>query len=299
MESILSDSIKEVETILWRIKLVYMIMNSVIVFFTSAIFLRLLNLPVSISVLPTLFYILAYITKEIKYGDSIKSIVIRYPKLDERLQTALDNRDKSNIIVKSLTSDVSNRLDEMRCSSFIETKTITKQVILVILLISVFLSINFIRFDNLEIDMKHSGMINSFTNTENFGSLLDRESKWQIGNKSAPEERERIGAEGGGKRPGIAEGPEPGMGGGAGDNPNIDIYGKKSSAKIEGENINIELHPEFSGEIEIGDVEDKTKNRGEFSISSIESAGAPRQEPLKYEEIIKKYFEKLVIEGEE
>ncbi|MCG2782806.1 MAG: hypothetical protein L6243_04380, partial [Candidatus Altiarchaeales archaeon] len=121
---------------------------------------------------------------------------------------------------------------------------------------------------------------------------------WASSNYSNEEEQERLGGKAGGQQPGINEGPTPGQGGGTGYTGEQDIFGDPSSAKIGGENVNIEIHPEYGGEIEIKDVGEDSLESDEFSLSSVQGSKAPEEEPLKYEQIIKNYFEKLIEESE-
>ena len=97
----------------------------------------------------------------------------------------------------------------------------------------------------------------------------------------------------GGSVPGFNEGPLEGSGGGAGEEDNKDIYGAPSSARLEGRDVKMEVHPEYGGEVEIRDVEEQAASKSFKMPEEIQSAGTPEQEPVEYEEIIKKYFEKL------
>jgi hypothetical protein len=106
-------------------------------------------------------------------------------------------------------------------------------------------------------------------------------------------DEEKLGGESGGEMPGFSEGPIPGFGGGVGEDSNPDIYGEASSAKIAGKDIYMEVHPEYGGEIEIKNVEQK-KIGGEFTGDLRgKSAEIPEQDPVEYRELIKKYFQSL------
>jgi hypothetical protein len=75
---------------------------------------------------------------------TIKKIVIKYPTLDEKLQTAYDNGKTSNASAGRLIAEVSEKLDEMRSSDFINFKDVFIKVLVIIILCFSFLSIHLV-----------------------------------------------------------------------------------------------------------------------------------------------------------
>lgn len=59
----------------------------------------------------------------------------------------------------------------------------------------------------------------------------------------------------------------------------------------------MEMHPEYGGEIEIKEERIKSPSE-EFSLEEAKGARGPQKDPVKYKEIIKRYFEKLLEEKE-
>ncbi len=279
-----------------KMRVLDILINSTIIFLTGTVIMQFLAIPIFYAILPVFAYIVFSIRDINRCCITIDKISEKYPEIEEQIKTAYDNKDGGDIIVRGLIRDVSRDMDNFRYSSFFETGRMTIRILAVIFLAFVLLSINFINFPD-----TNSILYRNWNFLVNMGDLNlavgDKDSRggdqWQIGNYTAPKEKEKLGSESGGKQPGVSQGPEPGRGGGVGEEPNREIYGAPSSAKIEGNDIKMEMHPEFGGEIRIRDTSQGT-NPDEFSISSIESAKTPEQEPVEYHEIIKRYFEKLV-----
>jgi hypothetical protein len=122
--------------------------------------------------------------------------------------------------------------------------------------------------------------------------------EWERGNHSNKKEAEKIGGAYGGKAPGFSEGPLAGTGGGTGENDNQNLYGAPTSARIEGQNVKMEVHPEYGGEVDIEDTRKPSDTRPFNPLESVDSAASDRsQDPVEYEEVIRSYFEKLSLEG--
>ncbi len=292
----------DIDKAISKIMIFSQLINSVIVFLVFAIILTLIGIDLRFVIVIILFYLpLALIWKKTR-TDTINMVTNLYPALDERLQTVYDNREGDNLILRRLNNDVSRRMDEVCYSSFTNIKRLTFRTFLAILLAFVFLSINIISLRELApLGSDFLGGIN--TVGESLGirtekPLPSEPGAWESGNYSNEKEKKRIGGETGGMQPGINEGPIPGRGGGTGYTVEQKIFGEPSSARIEGENVNIEIHPEYGGGIEIKDVGENSPESDEFSLSSVRGSNAPGKEPLKYEQIIKNYFEKLIEESE-
>lgn len=303
---LITPRLEEVRRVISRLKLFTLILDSLIVFILSSIFFVLFGIEIILAIIPSLIYFILRSISVVRDGRDMnvieKKITQRYPSLDERLQTAYDNRERSNLIINRLISGVSERMDNISYSSFVEGKNISLKVFIIIFLLFALLTINF--FHIREVSLNFQKDLSKFidtslsTSTENDKGFLGNGGEWERGKESSEYEQEKIGGESGGRIPGFSEGPIPGMGSGVGETPSSDIYGAPSSARIEGQDIEMEVHPEYGGEIEIRDVNEEV-NTGEFKLpEEIKASSAPEQEPVKYEEIIRKYFERLSQEEE-
>ena len=299
--------LNEVKKLSWKIHAFCVILNTIIVFLAFAIILRFLGIPAIIAVCPAIIYLMIDVIYRIHRTNVIKSIVIRYPSLNERLQTAYDNRNVRNIIVESLVKDVSRRMDRIWYSSFLDTKEVISRTILTVILVFIFLSINFINIEDLGFNfhgLLGRDFLDQIENLTGFDIVRDDGFQWEEEEKFESKNRveeDTLGGESGGELPGINEGPIPGFGGGVGEGSNPDIYGEASSAKIAGEDIDMEVHPEYGGEIEIKDVEEE-KVRGKFPGNlKGKSSEIPEQDPVWARELIREYFQSLqnILEEEE
>ena len=301
---LITPRLEEVRKVVSKLKLFTLALDSIIVFILSSIFFVLFGIEPVLAIIPSLIYFILRSISVVRDGRDRnvieKRITQRYPSLDERLQTAYDNRERSNLIINRLISDVSQRMDNISYSSFVESKNISLKVFMIIFLLFALLTINF--FHIREVSLNFQKDLSKFidtalsTSTENDKGFFGNRDEWEMSKESSKNEQEKIGGESGGKIPGFSEGPIPGMGGGAGETPGGDIYGAPSSARIEGQDIEMEVHPEYGGEIDIKDVNEEV-NAVEFKLpEEIKSSYIPEQEPIEYEEIIRRYFEKLSCE---
>jgi len=302
MKNEIVTKLTEIDKAISNIMVFTLLINSVILFLLFATVFTLLGIDLRLVVIIPLIYLpFTLIWKKMR-TDTINVVTQEYPTLDERLQTAYDNKNRDNFIMRRLNNDVSRRMDDVCCSSFTNVKKLTSRTIFAVILAFVFLSVNFINLSQiLPLGDEFLGEINTLGEGIGINIGLSSPSEpgaWESSNYSNEEEQERLGGKAGGQQPGINEGPVPGQGGGTGYTEEQDIFGNPSSAKIEGENVNIEIHPEYGGEIEIKDVGDNSLESDEFSLSSVQGSRAPEEEPLKYEQIIKNYFEKLIEESE-
>lgn len=298
---LITPRLEEIKRVISKLKLFTIVLDSIIVFILSSIFFVLFGIEIILAIIPSLIYLILKSISVVRDSRdrnvTEKKITQKYPSLDERLQTAYDNRERSNLIVDKLISGVSQRMDNICCSSFVESKKISLKVFVTIFLLFTLLTINFFHIRELGLDFQKdlSKFIDTSlsTSTENDKGFLGNGGEWERGEESSKNEREKIGGESGGEIPGFSEGPIPGMGGGAGETPSSDIYGAPSSARIEGQDIEMEVHPEYGGETEIKDVNEEI-NADKFKLpEEIKASSTPEQEPVEYEEIIRKYFEKL------
>lgn len=293
----------EINKELRKLKVFNLVLNSLVIFLVSAVILKFLNFSAILGIFPAIFYFVQRFTHRITDKKTLENIAEKYPSLEEKLKTAYDNKESmKNLLVRKLLQETSEDLDNIEESKFLDNREIAKKFLFVILLTFILLSITIISFGIHKLGYDPYDILGSIDSMRKGiipGKITpggeSTSEEWEKGNYSNEKEKERLGGEGGGKIPGFSKGPIPGIGGGAGTVPDEEIFGEARSAKISGEEIAMRVHPEYGGEIEIKEEGRKGKIE-KFSIEEAKGAEIPSSEPLEYEEIIKRYFEKLLEE---
>ncbi|MFZ3059162.1 MAG: hypothetical protein WA102_05415 [Candidatus Methanoperedens sp.] len=138
------------------------------------------------------------------------------PELKEKLRTAYDNRNETNVIVESLKSLVSSELTVVSASKLIATSVVVTKIIIVTIFIS---SAAFVS-TNPDYRIPPETLTNTFTNISNTitgtTGAITNETMQVVGR---PEDVGKVGTSGGG-----------------------DIYGKPKIASIEGKNIDLTIY---------------------------------------------------------
>jgi len=295
----LMGKIREAWIVFMSMALYKLLLDFIIGFLIVAVVLQLLGANLIIAVIPAGLYMLLQLIREARRVNIVKRLESRYGGLRERLSTAYDNRSRDNIIVQSLLSDVSARMDDVESSSFVEPKALTSRTIASVVLTFLLLTVTVLNLRGLAL-----GIINENTGLQNtIDDVKDKYSsemqalmgeRWEASNWTTDDEEEKLGAESGGKRPGYGQGPVPGTGFGTGSESGKDILGKASSASIEGKDIDFQLHPEYGGNIEIQESGGRVKPE-DFKLTSVQSADTCDDCAVgpEHEEIVRKYFEKI------
>jgi hypothetical protein len=283
-----------------KLNLFVTLFNALIVFLVFAILFRVFGISAILGIFPAMIYALLHFIFSLQKVNVVKSVVTGYPSLDERLQTAYDNRNSSNIIVDSLIKEVARRMDDVRYSSFLSMQQLTSRMIVAVLLIFMFITINYINIEALGLDLNkyiNKDLLNQIEDLTGMkisqGDGFDSNDDDKFGAKEKINE-DKIGGSSGGKLPGVNEGPIAGFGGGSGEEGDENIFGDPSSVNVDGKNIGMDLHPDYGGDIQIKNVQDK-KPAEDSSGNTIQgkSAEAAEQDPVEYRELIKKYFQSL------
>jgi len=254
MKDPINSRIRDARFEIAKIKTFSVILESITIFTICAIALSLTSLNIYIGILPAFAYFMLRLAGIIHNRRVVDTIVVKYPDLNERLQTAYDNRRESNLIVNRLIADVSSRMDNMRSSAFISWKGVYTRVFVTVVLLFVLLSVHLVEIQAAGIHIKTSieRVLNDISgNGDESGEgdtmTMGGGKEWERGNHSNKKETEKIGGAYGGKAPGFSEGPLAGTGGGTGENENQNLYGAPTSARIEGQNVKMEVHPEYGG----------------------------------------------------
>jgi len=298
MESPL-DKLKEARFVFIGLKTYKLILDFIIAFLLAAVFVQLLGASLLFALLLAMLCLVVRIVLEFRRVNIIERLESNYGGLRERLSTAYDNRDrKRNIIVDSLMDDVSVRLDDVESSSFMESKALATRTVATVVLTFLLLTVTVLNIRGIAL-----GLIDENTNIRNtINDAKDRYTtelqtilgdKWEASNWSA-EDDNKLGGESGGKQPGYGQGPIPGTGFGTGAEAGSSIFGKASSASIDGKDVDFRLHPEYGGSIEIQETTGKVRSN-EFQLNGVESADTCDDCAVgpEHEEIVRKYFEKI------
>jgi len=190
-------------------------------------------LPVSAFIIAIAFTLLLH--KKDKQINLAILIENKYPELKEKLRTAYDNKDKSNIIVDSLKSQVSSHLTRISSSHLLSTGKIILRIIVTMIFVSgtTMITLNPEKY-NIPPDV-----LTNMTNT-----IIDKTNE-TIGalNLGHPEIDEKTGVRGEGE-----------------------ILGKPKIASIEGKNIDLTMYSGIGAGFEVKDISE-TQNQFISSIA--------------------------------
>lgn len=301
MSDLITQHLNESKKSITQFKVFMALLDAMIVFAVFSIVFSVFGITIFASFAPAILYFLYKVLLAYKDNTIIQKISKKAPSLDQQLAAAYDNRNESNVIAEHLIKEVSKKLDELHASAFLERREMISRVFVVITLFFALVAVNSIYVQDVVLKFRTS-FFDGFTDLLFGGGgdgsgdrmTMGMGDNWQTGNHSAKDEKEKIGGESGGKTPGYSEGPLPGQGGGVGASGSRNIYGAPTTARIEGQNINMEVHPEYGGQIDIEDTTTKERAKTNFKVpEEVEATRNPEQEPVEYAEVIKKYFEKL------
>jgi len=192
---------------------------------------------------PAVAIIIALITSTLLHNRDTKINVIRlienkYPELKERLSTAYDNRDESNIIVDSLKTFVSESMTSVSPSMLLSKGIIISKIMITVIFLA---GMAYISLNPQGIQISQSTLDNVTKNITG----QDQNNTGLIDITGRPEDVINVAAKGSG-----------------------DIFGKPKIASIEGKNIDLTLYPgDNTGTI----VKDYTPTSNQF----IKSAAFP------------------------
>ncbi len=266
------SKIKGIIKTLKLFKLYEAILDSIILF--MVIYIIFLFLKIN-GLFALVFALAFFVYKLIVYFkfDIMKEVVSRYPKLNERLQTAYDNRDAKGIIVADLSQRVSKDMDEIKFSSFFPTKNISKKVLTIVVLSFVMISLTFANVQKY-VDISIEKIL-SPSQGNNASSQPNQTDK--LTNKT-PKNRTRLGYSGE-------------------DTGESNIMGDPSLANIEGENIDFKIYRGISSELGIRRATQtelpEFGTSAQFPVDAVASSENVDNIPLVYQGIIKNYFTNL------
>jgi len=293
--------IAEAGRVIWEIRLAGLAMNTLICFLAFSVMLTIFDVNVLYGLAPTAVYALSAFFRSMIKSNVIETIEKRNQGLEEKLRTAYDNRDRGNLVVEDLLSGVSNEMENVETSSFLDSRRLTTKVAASIALVFLMLAITAMDFRGMASNLIDiNGLMRGVGEAMRergieYESLAGGPDRWEGSNLTTEKEEEKYGTETGGERPGFNIGPNLGAGGGVGTEDSSDIYGQASSAAIEGQNVDLNLRPDYGGEIEIKEEGDEQAN----SATGLEGAEAAETcdecaVGPEHEELVKRYFEKIL-----
>jgi hypothetical protein len=174
------------------------------------------SIPINI-IPPAIAIIIALITSTLLHKKDKKTNVIRlienkYPELKERLSTAYDNREESNIIVDSLKTFVSESMTSVSPSMLLSKGIIISKIMITIIFLA---GMSYFSLNPQGIQIPQ----NTLDNVTKAITGEDQNNTGIIDITGIPENMDNIGAKGSG-----------------------DIFGKPKIASIEGKNIDLTLY---------------------------------------------------------
>jgi len=301
----LTTKILETKLVYWSIKTYTVLMDLIVGFLAAALVFELLGVPLLFAIIPGMMYALVQLMREYLDSSLVAKLEGKYDNLDQRLATAMEYQGTKNVIVEDLLTDVTKRIDNVETSTFLNSGALSKKVYSIVimsfmLLTATVLDLRSVAFDALGYVMDSQSVQNSIQQLSDkgasgFETLMGE--RWEKSNWTDDKTKEKLGAQPGGDRPGVSEGPIPGKGSGTGADAGKDIYGKASSASVQGKDVDFRLHPEYGGDIEIRETSSRNNDRlfRMDDVQSVEECVDCVVGP-EHEEVVRKYFEKILPE---
>ncbi len=244
----------------------------------NSLLLFLAGIWIYASLFPALIIVMIIYLLEKRHVDPLIKMEEGNPALEERLRAAYDNRGRDNVIVHSLIREVNCELNDLDEEAFINMRRVSTYVGVSVVVVFILLSLLFTGFKGFSL-----------------GALL--------------------GSGGGGGGDGMTgEGSGTGQGGGGlsgqgetqsseetsiGQGPPKDIYGEPSIARIEGQDLELEMHPEYGeyGDFDMDGSTDRVEEIRSGFIQGTATESYTENIPMELESMVRKYFEKLTEEG--
>jgi hypothetical protein len=300
----LADRLLEAKAVYWSIRIYNVTLDLIAGFMFAALAFQVAGVSLLYAILPAVVYALTQVFGGYKDRNIVHHLEGKYDNLDQRLQTAIEYQGAKNVIVEDLLTDVSKRMDDVETSTFMNSKSLSRRVYAIVVLSFLLLSATVLdlrsaAFDSLRylLDATNTrGAVQNLAGQAGFGFDTLEGNRWEKSNYSS-ENKEKLGAQPGGERPGTSQGPIPGKGSGTGSDAGKDIYGDAKSASIAGRDMDFKLHPEYGGDIEIRETGGQKKEQ-EFKLDDVQSVDECVECVVgpEHEEVVRKYFEKILTE---
>lgn len=126
-------ALREINSTLSSILLFNAVLNTMVVFLVSYLFLLLTGLPVLYAFFPSLIFLAIFFYLKSKES-RVRKVESKYGHLNEKLRTAADNEYLSNPVVEELQKEVVKGVRDVEVSSFLNTKKLTSRIVSVVVL---------------------------------------------------------------------------------------------------------------------------------------------------------------------
>lgn len=245
------------------------------VFLVFVLVFALLDVWIYLSLLPAGATVLASYLLKRRGERPLQTLEMGNPALRDRLSAAYDNKGKGNIVVKELIRDTSYYLDDLRTDAFFDVRKTEAYIAVSIIVVFILLSLMFFGPGGFGLpglfggDGSSGSEGTSSGNSENSGSIE--------GSSDIPQTEDVT----------------------LGTGPPQDIYGTPSIAKIEGKDMDLEMHPEYGEEGGVGSNLDTGQSASQVASGTVQSTAAEAYRetiPVELEGAIRQYFEKLAEE---
>jgi hypothetical protein len=301
--NLLSGKMLEAKVVYAAIRVYNLLLDLILGFMLSAVVLQLFGVNLLYAIVPAVMLALLRLIQEYLGSDLIRRLSGKYDKLDERLKTALEHQGARNVIVEDLLTDVTRRMDDVETSSFLNSGEVSKRVWAIVilsfmLLTATVLDLHSLMLGSIESLLEYPAVKGAVDGVGSAGVGFDMlmGNRWE-NSSYGDKNKEKLGAQPGGDRPGMSQGPIPGKGSGTGSEAIQDIYGAASSANVAGNNVDFRLHPEYGGDIEIRETGGH-KTGSTFKLDDVQSVEECADCVIgpEHEEVVRKYFEKILPE---
>jgi hypothetical protein len=233
-------------------------LTAVILFLISSLVLMLFSLPLKYSFVLPLIYIATYLFFKLRENKYLK-VEKRFPNLNEKLRTAVDNIYAENDIVNELRNEIYHDIKQVDYASFFKEKRTSYKILLIIFLC---FGILFMAQFNLNLKLDFDRMMGFIKGGDGntTGIISDIISATVKG-------------------------------------PDSDIYGEESLAKLGNDKLTIQIN-KVGYEVNVNDIKDPTKQDFEESLFpediGIEKAEVYTKNILREnQEIVKNYFKNM------
>jgi hypothetical protein len=267
--------LNEVLGLIWDIKIFDYAVVFIMCLLISVLVLFVLGISIYYSFIPSAVIVAGIYIVKGRNEDHIQIMEGGNPALKERLETAYDNRKREdNFIVRELMREVTADLNNIHSDAFLDIKRVNSYVAVSVIVVFILLSLLFLGFEGVGLP----GLFGSFGGGDG-------------GNSGTGS-----GSGGGGGGAEDAGDVETAQDKSIGKGPPQDIYADRSIAKIEGQELEMEIHPEY-GEQEGVDQTASSRGKAEDIAEGFVQATAAESYdediPVELESVVRKYFEKL------
>ncbi len=293
----LSEQLGEAKKVYWMTRIYGWLILYLAAIIGFVILFQLLGVKTVYALIPATLYIeMLVISKLLFKPKIIDRLEHEEKRLDGSLKTAFEYRNRRNIIVDDLIASVSRKLDSIGYSTLVDSEDLTYRTLTTVILAFIFLTVTVVSYQDLimDLNLKDSALSKAGQELRAQGERLFGGGIWESSEEySNPEEENQLGASAGGRQPGFSEGPIPGGGSGVGGDAESNIYGEPGSASLWGQDLSMELHPEYGGDVDVSE-EVKKLDRTAYVLPELEAASEYKDYPVEQEELVRKYFEKLL-----